>query len=309
MPRTLEPLDGALRARLDERAWASASAGVPGLPGWATVLPRDRDGSPVAPVGPDGAAEPDPDATPVRGVPVVDAPTAAVDADAPGGRPGGVPAGDGEDVDPVLRAAVEGGGAAVVTIEVAAVAGDRALLAVLWSDTQAGSGLARGVDVVPGAGMRGTTPRPGVEVSAFPVERVVDEILRHVPEAPVRVAAAPATVPEELTIALAQALRTGDSTTVDTLSEEIGSAGPPAVVEAAVRTTDGSLVVSVGSRGRQDVSTLSLLRCDAGWVELTRTSDARIVHTPRTRADVRTALLYDLTGRFTAAATDPEGTA
>lgn len=259
MTRVLAPLEGALRARLDEHAWAAASAGVPGLPGWAGVLPVDRDGSPVA-----GPAAP-------------------------------------ADVDPVLRAAVEGAGAAVVTIEVASAAGPHALLAVLWSDTQAGSGLARGVDVVPSAGLAGTTPRPGVEVSVFGVERLVDEVLRHVPEAVTRVETAPATVPEELTIALARAIRTGDATVRDTLSAEIGSDGPPAVVEAAVRTVDGSLVVSVGSRGREDVSTLSLLRCDAGWVELTRTADAQIVHTPRTREDVRTALLHDLTGRFAAA--------
>ncbi|WP_147463599.1 hypothetical protein [Cellulomonas triticagri] len=277
MPRTLEPLDGALRARLDEREWAAASAGVPGLPGWAAVLPVDRDGSPVTP-----PAEPDPDATPARGVPVVQ---------------------DGDpEVDPVLRAAVEGAGAALVTVEVAAAADERALLAVLWSDPRAGSGLARGVDVVPGAGLRGTTPRPGVEVSAFPVEHLVDEVLRHVPDAPVRVAAAPASVPEELTVALAQAIRTGDATVLDALSAEIGGDGPPAVVDAAVRTMSGSLVISVGSRGRDDVSTLSLLRCDAGWVELTRTADAHVVHTPRSREDIRTALLYDLTGRFTAAA-------
>jgi hypothetical protein len=263
MTRVLAPLDGALRALLDEHAWAAASADVPGLPGWAGVLPVDRDGSPVAPRA--GATAP-------------------------------------EDVDPVLRAAVEGAGGAVVTIEVASAAGQRALLAVLWSDTRAGSGLARGVDVVPGAGLAGTTPRPGVEVSAFGVERLVDEVLRHVPEVPTRVETAPATVPEELTIALARAIRTGDATVRYTLSAELGGDGPPAVVEAAVRTTDGSLVVSVGSRGREDVSTLSLLRCDAGWVELTRTADAQIVHTPRTREDVRTALLHDLTGRFTAAA-------
>lgn len=267
MTRVLEPLDGALRARLDEPDWAAARAGVPGLPGWADVLPVGRDGSPV-----------------------------------------GDPGDTGDDVDPVLRAAVEAAGASVVTIEVAAAAGERALLAVLWSDTRAGSGLARGVDVVPGAGLAGTTPRPGVEVSAFPVEQLVDEVLRHVPDAPVRVETVPATVPEELTVALARAIRAGDATVLDTLSAEIGGDGPPAVVEAAVRTTDGSLVVSVGSRGREDVSTLSLLRCDAGWVELTRTADAQVVHTPRTREDVRAALLYDLTGRFTAAA-DAEGVA
>lgn len=265
MTATLAPLDGALRARLRERDWAAASAGVTGLPGWAGVLPVDRDGSAVEPPAP-----------------------ARADA--------------ADGVDPLLRAAVEGAGAALVTVEVAAAAGDRALLAVLWSDAQAGSGLARGVDVVPGAGPAGTTPRPGVEVSAFPAAGLVDEVLRHVPDAPVRVAAAPATVPEELTIALAQAIRTGDTATVDALCAELGTDGPPAVVEAAVRGTDGSLVVSVGSRGSTDVSTLSLLRTHAGWVELTRTADGHVVHTPRSREDVRAALGYDLTGRFAARA-------
>lgn|GEM_PF-2901617 len=268
MSPVLAPLDGALRARLEEREWAAAGAGVPGLPGWAGVLPVDRDGSPVTPPAPPAAG-----------------------AAAP------------EGVDPVLRAAVEGGAAALVAVEVAAAAGDRALLAVLWSDAEAGSGLARGLDVVPGAGLAGTTPRPGVEVSAFPVSRLVDEVLRHVPDAPARVAAAPATVPEELTVALARAIRTGDTATVDALCAELGTDGPPAVVEAAVRGTDGSLVVSVASRGRADVSTLSLLRTDAGWVELTRTADGHVVHTPRSREDVRTALRYDLTGRFTTATT------
>lgn len=271
MTPVLAPLDGALRARLDEREWAAASAGVPGLPGWAGVLPVDRDGSVVSPPPPPPAG------------------TAAP-----------------EGVDPVLRAAVEGGAAALVVVEVAAAASERALLAVLRSDTEAGSGLARGVDVVPGAGLAGTTPRPGVEVSAFPVSRLVDEVLRHVPDAPVRVPAAPATVPEELTIALAQAIRTGDTATVDALCAELGADGPPAVVGAAVRGTDGSLVVSVASHGRTDVSALSLLRTDAGWVELTRTADGHVVHTPRSREDVRTALLHDLTGRL-AAATAPRG--
>jgi hypothetical protein len=257
---TLAPRDGALRARLGEREWAAASAGVAGLPGWAAVLPADRDGRPVA---------------------------------APAGPPG--------DLDPVLRAAVTGGAVADVSVEVAAAAGGRALLAVLWCTAEAGSGLVRGVDVVPGAGFAGTSARPGVEVSAFPVRRLVGEVLRHVPDAPARVEPAPAAVPEELTVALAQALRTGDRAVVATLCAELGADGPPAVVEAAVRGTDGSVVVAVRSRGRDDVSALGLLRTTAGWVELSRTADGRVLHTPRSRADVRAAVLHDLTGRLAAA--------
>ncbi|VTR76767.1 hypothetical protein [Cellulomonas hominis] len=262
MTAALAPVDGALRARLGEREWALVSTGVDALPGWADVLPVDRDGSVVEPPE-DGAAD---------------------------------------HVDPVLRGAVQAGGAALVAIEVAAVAAERAVLAVLRADARAGSGLARGVDVVPAAGLAGTTPRPGVEVSVFPVGRLVDEVLRHVPPAPVRTRAAAATVPEELTVALARALRTGDRATVDALCAELGTEGPPAVVDSAVRSADGSLLVTVRSLGRTDVSMLSLLRCDAGWVELTRTLDERVAHTPRSRADIRTALLHDLAGRFTSAA-------
>jgi hypothetical protein len=263
---TLAPLDGALRARLGEQEWAWACAGVDGLPGWAAVLPVDRDGSAVAIPG-EGMAD----------------------------------AGD-----PVLRGAVTAGSSARVAVEVAATSGDRAVLAVLRADARAGSCLARGVDVVPGAGLAGTIPRPGVEVSAFPAQQLVDEVLRQVPPAPVRTEAGAAAVPEELTIALAVALRTGDRSTVDALCAELGTDGPPAVVESAVRSTDGSLVVSVRSVGRTDVSVLSLLRCDAGWVELTRTADEQVLHTPRSREDIRSALLHDLTGRFTSAADTEE---
>lgn len=259
MSPALEPLEGALRARLDEPDWRVVSDGVADLPAWAQPLPADRAGERVEP-----AAEP-------------------------------------EAVDPALRAAVGLRASALVEVEVAAAGGERAVLAVLWADARAGAALVRGVDVLPGGGPDAAVLRPGVEVSAFGVDRLLDEVLRLVPDAPVVVEATEAVVPEELTIALAQAIRTGDRSTVEALCAALGVPGPPAVVDAAVRGLSGNLTLTARSRGRDDVSAGTWLRCDAGWVELARTADGMIRHTPRTRDDIGRRLLSDLTGRMAAA--------
>lgn len=260
MTAALHPLDGALRARLDEQDWAAARRDVEGLPAWAQVLPATREGEPV-----DLARAAD------------------------------------EVVDDEVRAAVTLGASALVEVEVAAAGSERAVLAVVWTDGQACASLVRGVDVTPGAGADGAVLRPGVEVSVFGVDGLLDEVLRLVPDAPVVVDAAPAVVPEELTVALAQAIRTGDRTTVDALNSALGVAETPPVVEAAVRGLSGNLTLTARSRGRDDVSVGTWLRCDAGWVELARTADGMIRHTPRSRDDIARVLLSDLTGRLSAA--------
>ncbi|AEE47358.1 hypothetical protein [Cellulomonas fimi] len=260
MTAALHPLDGALRARLDEQDWAAARHDVEGLPAWAQVLPTTREGEPV---------------------------DLALAADA--------------EVDAEVRAAVTLGASALVEVEVAAAGTERAVLAVAWTDGQACASLVRGVDVTPGAGAQGAVLRPGVEVSAFGVDALLDEVLRLLPDAPVLVEAAEAVVPEELTVALAQAIRTGDRSTVDALCAALGVPEPPPVVDAAVRGLSGTLTLSARSRGRDDVSVGTWLRCDAGWVELARTADGMIRHTPRSRDDIARVLLSDLTGRLSAA--------
>ncbi|QGQ18390.1 hypothetical protein GC089_02875 [Cellulomonas sp. JZ18] len=259
MTAALQPLDGALRARLDEPDWRVVSDGVPDLPTWSRPLPTTRAGDAAEPVEEPGA------------------------------------------VDPALRAAVGLRASALVEVEVAAAGGERAVLAVLWADAHAGAALARGVDVVPRGGPDAAVLRPGVEVSAFDVDRLLDEVLRLVPDAPVVVPAAEAVVPEELTIGLAQAIRTGDRSTVEALCAALGVPEPPAVVDAAVRSLSGNLTLTARSRGRDDVSAGTWLRCDAGWVELVRTGDGMVRHTPRTREGIARRLLSDLTGRMAAA--------
>ncbi|WP_155856208.1 hypothetical protein [Cellulomonas sp. URHD0024] len=201
-------------------------------------------------------------------------------------------------VDADVRAAVGLRGSALLEVEVASVGGERATLGVLWSDGRVCSSLVRGVDVVPAAGPAGAVLRPGIEVSAFDIEDLLDEVRRLVPDAPVLIETTEAVVPEELTIALAKAMRTGDRTTVEVLCAELGLAEPPAVVAAAVRGVSGSLTLTARSVGRDGASVGSWLRCDAGWVELVRTPDAMVRHTPCSPEDIVRRLLSDLTGRL-----------
>jgi hypothetical protein len=187
---------------------------------------------------------------------------------------------------------------ALVEVEVTAVAKDRGILAMLWTDGRVGSAIVRGVDV----DLQGSAPasrrRPGIEVSAFPVGSFLDEVLRLVPPASNTIHAAEAVIPEEFTIALGQALRRGDARLIAAVCQDLEVEKPPAVVDSVVRTMDGQLTLTARSRGRDDVTVVSLLRCSAGWVELTRTADDEIRHTPRTTDDIGRTLLFDVTGRL-----------
>lgn len=258
MTAVLDRSDGALRARLDEDAWASVLHGQRDLPRWAAALPATR-----------------------RGTPTGD--------------------GDGRPVDEALFAAVALHEHALVEVEVAAATESHAVLASVWADALAGSALVRGLDVTPGAGPEGAMLRPGIEVSAFMAGRIVDEVMRLVPDAPAHVQVAAADVPEELTVAMGLALRTGDRTTVEALSAALGFDGPPPVLEQSIRTMSGNLTLTVRSVGRPDVSVATWLRCDAGWVELSRTADGIVRHVPRTRDDVAGTLVLDLSSRWTTA--------
>lgn len=241
-------------------------------PEWRTVLAASGDLDTVAWAEPDGLVDPD-DVKSVADVPVDDA----------------------------LSEAVRMRGSAVLEVEVAAVSGDRGVLATVWTDGLVASSLVRGLDVATVDGASSTSLRAGVEVSAFPLARLLDEVLRLVPPAPVAVDAPPAVVPEELTIALARGLRTADRALVEAICRDLKIPGPPAIVEAAVGTMDGSLVLSSRSVGREGTSVLSLVRCAAGWVELARGRDGMVAHTPRTLEDIGRILLIDLTGRLDAA--------
>lgn len=255
---TLDAVDGGLRARLTEDQWASVAA--------------------AALAGDEVSALPDW----ARPAPSEQEPTEPV------------------ELDEALAEAVHLRRTALVEVEVAASVGPRAVMAHLWTDGRVGAALVRGFDVRAQGDARATRRRPGVEVSAFTTSTLLDEVLRLVPPAaePGRDEVAEVTLPVELTIGFASALRRGDTRTVTAICADLGIERPPAIFESVVRTLDGSLVVSVRSRGSADVSALSWLHCDAGWVELLPTADERVRHVPRRRADLERLLLSDLTGRL-----------
>lgn len=210
------------------------------------------------------------------------------------------------ELDEALAAAVRLRRTALVEIEVAAAVGARAVMAHLWTDGRVGASLVRGFDVRAQGDARATRLRPGVEVSAFGPGTLLDEVLRLVPPAaePDRSEVAEVTLPVELTVGFATALRRGDSRTVAAICADLGVERPPAVVESVVLTLDGNLVVSVRSRALTRVSALSWLHCDVGWVELLPTADEQVRHVPRRRADLERLLLSDLTGRLDTALRD-----
>lgn len=255
---TLDPVDGGLRARLTEGQWGAVAA---------AALTADE----------------------VSALPDWARPAAGAE-EAP----------EPVELDEALAEAVHLRRTALVEVEVAASVGSRAVMAHLWSDGRVGAARVRGFDVRAQGDARATRRRPGVEVSAFASSTLLDEILRLVPPAaePGRDEVAEVTLPVELTIGFASALRRGDTRTVAAICADLGVERPPAVFESVVRTLDGSLVVSVRSRGTGHVSALSWLHCEAGWVELLPTADERVRHVPRRRADLERLLLSDLTGRL-----------
>lgn len=196
--------------------------------------------------------------------------------------------------DDALRDAV--GLAGAVEVEVSAVAGERGVLALLRTDGVVGSAVVRGIEALPQGTATATRPRPGVEISAFPVGRLLDEVLRLVPPAPAT-DVADAVVPVELTVALGRAIREGRTEMVEAITADLGLEQPPAVVESLARTLDGQLSVTVRSAGTTRTSVGSWLRCDAGWVELTPARGEMLRHRVRTREQIGQTLLGDLTGR------------
>lgn len=210
------------------------------------------------------------------------------------------------ELDEALSEAIALRGTAIVEVDLAAVGGGRGVLARLWSDGRVGSAVVRGVEVRSQGGTMATRARPGVEVSAFPVERLVDEAMRLVPEAAVTIDATEAIVPQEFTIALAAAVRVGDGRVVEAITGDLGLERVPPVIDAVTRTMDGSLTLTTRSSGRNDDSIGTWLRCSAGWVEIAPAPQGHVRHTPRTVNEIARMLVFDLAGRFDHVLRPPE---
>ena len=268
----LLPDRGALRTRLDERAWAAAwaAAGEPEVAHWARPRPEDSAVAVAAETA--GTAE-------------------------------AAEAGAHRAPDDLLVDAVATRHRAVVTVEVASVAGRLGVLGELSTDLTTVLGVVRRLHVPVGATATGAGALPGVEVDTTSTSHLLDEVLRLLPPAPDPLDLEEVELVEEHTAAFGHALRTGDVATVDAVCAEQGWPAPPEVLVALVHELRGSAVVTIRRHGAGPlVGQWMLTR--RGYVELVRTPRATVRHVPRSRDDIARTLLTALTGAVSAVVAD-----
>lgn len=187
----------------------------------------------------------------------------------------------------------------VLAVDVATTARGMGVLAALVTDLTAVVGVVRRLAVPEGAGLSGTRALPGVEVDVTTIDHVVDEVLRLLPPAADDGGLVEAELPEEHTVALGRAVRTGDTATVEAICADEGWASPPGVLVALVHELVGTAVVTVRRHGTGPLVGEWLLT-RRGWVELVRTPRATVRHVPRSREDIARTLVTALTGASTA---------
>jgi hypothetical protein len=200
--------------------------------------------------------------------------------------------------DAALTQALTMQGRALVSIEVAATSDRTGLAASLWTDGSIASSVVRATRVDPTTRPEAKVqPLPGVEISAYPIGTLLDEIIRLIP--PSRsMPREPVEVPEEFSVALARAIHHGDGRLVETIAGDLGWSELPSTVSDLAAGITGHLLVSVTSRSTTDVSVGSWVLTRGGWVQLQRTETGHIRHTPCSADDVRALLLSSLTGRL-----------
>ena len=173
--------------------------------------------------------------------------------------------------------------------------GDRGLLAVLGSDGRTAAGAVRVVATPPDGR---AAPVPGVEVSGFAAEHLVDEVLRLVPPDGVTVPLADdqpteVSVPEHLAITLSRALQSGDEALAADVARECGHDDVPDLLRAASEQVRASATVTLAVAGSTRVEVHTWLQCRVGWLDLRvegGTCTTRLVDRERIRLDLTHAL-------------------
>jgi hypothetical protein len=213
----------------------------------------------------------------------------------------GVPADPGPYDAALREAAGLALGPAALRIELATTSGDRGVLGVLGCDGRAAAGAVR-VVALPTADAVEAAPVPGVELSAFPAERLVAEILRTFPPDGVVLPVADGepdvvTLPQNLAITLSRALQQGDEQVAAGIARQCGWESVPDLVRAVSEDVRASAAVTLGVVGSATVQVQRWLQCRLGWVEI-GLSDGASVSRLRTREQVRQTLVESLTGAF-----------
>ncbi len=222
-------------------------------------------------------------------------PDASSPADAPGAALGDA-RGDarGDALGEAVRLALGGG---AVRVEVATWTGERAVQAHLAADRDAAAGAARAGVVVDGA----VVMAPGVEVSAFPVDRTAVEVLRlFPPDVPTGPALAPGstpadlafTLPPEAALMMSRALREDDDSLAVATAELAGLDEVPRLLESLSASLRGDATVTVAV-GDTVLPSRRWLLCHLGWVAVAVTPGG-VTHHLVTRGGILDTVLRDL---------------
>lgn len=192
-------------------------------------------------------------------------------------------------------------GPAALRLEVATTSGDRGVLAVLGCDGRAGAGAVR-VVALPSPGSIEASPVPGVELSGFPAERLVAEVLRTFPPDGVVLPLADGepevvALPQNLAVTLSRALQQGDDQVAAGIARQCGWPSVPDLMQAVSEDVRASAAVTLSVAGSSTVQVQRWLQCRLGWVEIAL-SEGDSVSRLRTREQVQQTLVTSLTGAF-----------
>lgn len=213
--------------------------------------------------------------------------------------PGTAPAAEADAT--VVSAAALAAGPARVRLDVTTVSGGRGVVAVFGTDGTVAAEATR-VLVLSDAG-EPTALVPGVELSVFRAEHVVAQVMRLVPPDVPLGPAEPVdsiALPHADALVLAEAVRSGDDALARQVAADRGWSEVPAVLTALADGVRANVTVALRVGGQGTAVVRRWLQSDLGWVGLAVTGED-VVHTPCSRDDVASELVYSLTGAFAAA--------
>ena len=216
-----------------------------------------------------------------------------------------------------VRLALGGG---VVAVEVATWAADRAVRGRIGATPDAAAGAARAGAVRDGS----VTMAPGVEMSAFPVDRVAVEVLRlfppdpSTPSTPSAGAGAGAgvgtarrdlsfTLPAAAGLMMSRALREQDETLARATAELAGLDEVPALLESLSASLRGDATVTVAV-GDTVLPSRRWLQCHLGWVAVAVTPGG-ITHRLVDRSGILDTVVRDLVAAWEIALASGNGAA
>ncbi len=109
----------------------------------------------------------------------------------------------------------------------------------------------------------------------------------------------PIDVPAELSIGLAQAIRTGDHAMTRAICTDQGWPGVPQLLQSLILHPRGFASIDIRNGWLEEASTRHWHLCAAGWVGISAAPHATLRHTLTSREDIRDQLTRDLVGTLT----------